>query len=229
MHVMVRLPYFLGATISRMRWLARHALSAATVVVALTTVGAGAAPADTRLLDCSVFPVDATAARLVARFGREQVADGAVEVGEGESEPGTIVFPDSGDSKVEIIWHDAVGRSRPQRVFVRTAASRWRSATGLRIGLDLQRVERINRKPFRLLGFGWDYGGTVSSWSGGALDHDRDAPCYVSAAFNPAASDATDRMSIEAQVLGEREFSSGHPAMQALNPVVVELTLMYRR
>jgi len=31
------------------------------------------------------------------------------------------------------------------------------------------------------------------------------------------------------QLKGEREFSSGHPAMQALNPAVYELMLQYAR
>jgi hypothetical protein len=204
-----------------------HAAVGAFVTLGLFAFASGASPADTRLLDCAVFPADLTAERLRARFGRTSVVDGPVEVGEGASEPGTIVFPDSADSKVEVVWWDAANRSRPQLVTVRAKTSRWHTREGLRLGLNLRQVERINRRPFRISGFDWDYGGTATSWSGGALGRAYGQGCRMTARFSPAND--SERPPIGRQVIGDKLFSSGHPAMQALNPVIYELFLQYEQ
>jgi hypothetical protein len=198
----------------------------AVAIVCPARFATGESPADTRLFECTVFPPDLTATQLRNRFGRDFVVDGAVYVGEGESQPGDIVFPNSADSRVEIVWRDQNTRSRPEFVTVRTKTSRWRSKDGLRIGLDLRQVERINRRPFRLTGFGWDYGGTAS-WNGGAIGRGDGGGCTIAARFDPTSENDPPR--IVNQVLGEREFSSGHPAMQAVNPLISQLTLVYQR
>jgi len=55
------------------------------------------------------------------------------------------------------------------------------------------------------------------------------APASVSPGSG-AGSDLADpaRARFYNQVIGDREFSSGHPAMQALNPFVYEIWLEYQ-
>jgi hypothetical protein len=206
-----------------------HALAVSLVILRLSTFAGGASPADTRLFDCSVFPADLTAAQLTARFGREHVVEGPVYIGEGESATGTILFPDSDDSKVEMVWQNAANRSDPQFVLVRTKTSRWRSPTGLRLGLTLRQVERLNRRPFSLLGFDWDYGGTQTTWKGGAIGRGFTPGCELRARFTVLATHDRRRPSIDREITGDRELSSGHAAIQSLNPVIDQLFLQYER
>ena len=85
-------------------------------------------------------------------------------------------------------------------------------------------VERLNRRPFRLAGFGYDHSGTQVSWQGGKLEATASSPCKVRAVFSEGRGVEVEALT--RQVSG-REFSSGDPAMQAINPRVEKLWLAY--
>jgi hypothetical protein len=74
-----------------------------------------------------------------------------------------------------------------------------------------------------LAGFGWDYSGTVSSWSKGSLaaelvgDHG-----YLTLRLGPP-SNAQLPEDEQDQVLGDSDFSSSHPVMQKINPKVYQI------
>lgn len=179
-----------------------------------------------RVLECeSAFPPTMTAASLVERFGAENILNTDIPIGEGFYEPGTVVFPESDALKVEILWQDTESLAVPGLVRVRGEQSAWRTKQGLSLGDDLLIVEQLNGEPFQLTGFEWDYAGTQLSWSGGVLKRKETAGCGVRVRFQP--DDPSDQMEWYLQVLGDGEYSSGHPAMQALNPGVYELWLEY--
>ncbi len=48
--------------------------------------------------------------------------------------------------------------------------SQWRTTHGIRRGMTLAEIEALNGRPFKLYGFGFDYGGTTLDWNGGSLD-----------------------------------------------------------
>jgi hypothetical protein len=176
-----------------------------------------------RLLSCFAFRPDTSAAVLESVFGASNVANAEIDVGEGNTESGTVLFAASPEERVEILWKDPAARARPRSVRIRGAASRWSTPHGLALGLRLQEVERLNGRAFRLLGFEWDYAGTVMSWDGGKLETAPGDRCRVRARLNPESGDEEWRR----QVLGDTEFSSGHPAMRALDPRVYEIWLEY--
>jgi hypothetical protein len=88
---------------------------------------------------------------------------------EGDYNEGTILFAAIPDARLEILWKDRQGKRVPDWVSIRGKQSRWRTPTGISLGTDLQTIERLNTRPFRLLGFGTDVSGTGMSWSGGAV------------------------------------------------------------
>src|SRR5262249_17585108 len=63
------------------------------------------------------------------------------------------------------------------------SASDWTAPHGLKLGMALEDVEKANGKPFKLSGFGWDYGGLVVDWNKGALGN---VACRTSGGFCPA-------------------------------------------
>ena len=207
------------------------------VIVSLTlvtsSVGVAQVPTQDRSLpfSCATFSPGVRAADLGARFGEEHVQTARVPWGgaEGDYNEGTVLFGKDPNARLEIFWHDTAGKRNPEWVSVRGARSRWRTSGGITLGTDLRMLEKLNAGPFRLLGFGTDVSGTLMSWSDGRLAALDSADCRVRLRLG-VAWDSTEggRSPMFRQLIGEREFSSGHPAMQALNPSVYELFLDYR-
>ena len=199
-----------------------------TTLLLLFVVSQAAAAEASRVFGCDgPFTPTLTEQRLVEIYGAANVRAGEVYVGEGFSEPGATVFPDSPLDRIEVVWSDGEKRAKPRFVRVKSTGSRWKTADLITIGSDLKSIERINERPFRLFGFGWDYSGSVSSWAGGRLEKGDSAGCRVRVALRPPGEGAWP--AIWEQVVGDREFSSGHPAMQQLNPRVYQLVLGFSR
>jgi len=167
-------------------------------------------------------------ADLVRLYGRENVEDGDVYIGEGYSEPGTILFRHDPERRLEIIWKDHDERRFPRQIRTPLHESRrsvWKTSFGITIGTALLELERINRRPFILTGFGWDYGGTTISWRGGRLEPEFAGKNRVLLRLEPEGDVITKEMRA---VMGDRNFSSGHPAMQKLNPTVYQILWEFR-
>jgi hypothetical protein len=201
-------------------------LAALIATFAATLLAAPAAPhaaEGKNVLQCDgAFAKDTSHARLVQAFGKSSVAFMDIDGAEGEKVKASVVYPDESRRRVEIMWHDEKARSRPATIRV-GFKSQWRTVRGLRIGSDLAEVEKINGKPFKMLGFDWDFGGRVSDWLGGAL---ATVPggCDFRLAFNPWA-DAPDPE--RGNVSGDKAFLSTDPNMRASKPTVSEIIISY--
>jgi hypothetical protein len=153
------------------------------------------------------------------RFGAANVTDGEVPLGEGETEPGTILFGKDRRKRVEILWK--YPKNTPAHAQVYGEKSEWRTVRGITLGTTLKRLEELNGGPFKLAGFEWDYSGTVTSWEGGKLERDLES---INLRLEPSRKASDEDVT---QVAGESEFSSQHPIMQKLNPrvyfILVEL------
>jgi hypothetical protein len=163
-------------------------------------------------------------ALLRERYGSANVIRDRIDVGEGETEPATVLFPCDPARRLTVLWADTVARRRPTRVTIEGSPSRWMVIPGVSVGVHLSELERLNGRPFRLYGMQFDYSGTVNSWEGGRLDSLWRAPVngghLVWLRLRPAPG--ADRK-LQTEVAGERLFSSAHPAMRALDPAVYDL------
>lgn len=195
----------------------------AGLAVALAS-GLGAGAQQPELLACrGPFSRSASEAALVTAFGAANVTRAAIDVGEGMTQPGTIVFASDPRRRLEVIWHDSARRSRPATISVAPGAT-WRIAVPdaeppIRQGVSLAQVEAANGRPFEMLGFGWDRGGHAGDWKGGRLAKP-DGGCELSLRFEPEPGFlAMDAIS------GDRPFSSADARIRAVKPVVVEVRL----
>jgi hypothetical protein len=161
-------------------------------------------------------------ADLRQRYGDSVVQSSRIELGEGETSPGTILFPEDSLRRVEILWQDTVQHRRPARAILRGDRSRWQVGHGITLGTSLQDLERLNGKPFTLAGFGWDYSGAVTAWDGGTLDG---ALAQTTLYLDPGP--AQYESAPYSQVLGDRDYSSSLPAMQQLSPRVYQIFIDY--
>jgi hypothetical protein len=152
------------------------------------------------------------------RYGSDAVVATRIELGEGETAPGTALFGSDSLRRLEIIWRDSLAREQPARAILRGHQSRWRVGPGISLGTSLQELERLNGRPFTLAGFGWDYAGVVTDWNGGALDR---ALAGVKLYLDPGP--AQYESAPYSQVLGDRDYTSSLPAMQQLSPRVGQI------
>jgi hypothetical protein len=92
-------------------------------------------------------------------------------------------------------------------------------------------VEKVNGRPFTFTGLGWDYGGEVTDWRGGALEQTKAmlggniAPGCNLAVTLGSAPDAPQK-AVDA-VSGEEKFSSGDPKAIAARIVVIRIGISY--
>jgi hypothetical protein len=117
-----------------------------------------------------------------------------------------------------VLWHDTVSRARPARIIVRGSSGPWHLAPGIRLGTRLRELESLNHGAFTLAGFGWDYGGVILDWRGGALAARLPG---VRLYLEPAAGQ--QRSPAYRKVLGDRDFASSAAPMRALDPRVYQI------
>jgi hypothetical protein len=160
-------------------------------------------------------------------YGRRNVRTTKVSIGEGEYEPGTVVYPNDPLKMIEIIWKDARRRRFPQRIQLTGERSVWTTRHGISLGTRLKELERINGKPFVLAGFGWDYAGTVVSWEGGKLaqEFEKDGRVVLLRLSDQTNNGVSGEDA--SSVAGDRDFPSNNQVMQKINPQVYQIIVEF--
>ena len=157
-------------------------------------------------------------------YGAQNVRAEPIEAGEGETAPGATIFPDDSLRQVRVAFRDSSGTA-PRFVVIHGDSSLWHTDRGVTLGTRLARLTALNGRPFVLLGFGWDYGGTVASWNGGSLAPDSGAGRFIVRLHPTRTGPLADSLSRD--VLGDREYASDRPAMAALEPAVGEMLTIF--
>lgn len=154
-------------------------------------------------------------------YGSKNVRSGEVGLGEGETVPGTILFPNDPRRRLEIAWKNAKTKKSPDFVQFSGEKSFWQIAPGIGLGTSLKTLERINGRGFTLLGFQWDYSGTVVSWNGGKLARrfGKDNE-FVTLRLSPRTYENKALAKDLDAVVGDGEFSSKNKSMQKINPEI---------
>jgi hypothetical protein len=207
---------------TRNRWFGWRSTGMIFLVVALASGTPITDPWLIVLGASSAITASTTRKNLVDRYGARNVKDDDVGIGEGETEPGTVLFPKDPKRSMEIHWKDPKTKLSPQFLTIRGNASLWRAARDISLGTSLKQLEHINGRPFLLSGFAWDYSGTVDSWQNGVLEGEFDGNGRVILRLGPDVQ--TGRSPEYNEVLGDRSYSSSHPAMQKIDPRVYEIT-----
>lgn len=168
------------------------------------------------------FARDTTHEKIVEAFGAKNVTFTQVDAAEGTKADATVIFPNDPAKRIEVLWHDEAARQKPASIVLGAKSTR-RLDKGVRIGASLEEVQRMNGKPFKLMGFDWTYGGTVSDWNGGVLAN-ISGGCRLGVRFK---ADGMTPWTVRSKVLGESEFESTDPNMRGSKPKVFDLFLSY--
>ncbi len=177
---------------------------------------------DTADINANTSPAD-----LVRRFGEANLRAAEINIGEGVTMRGDVLFPDDSIRRVEIVWIDVKSRARPARLQLSGSRSLWAIAPGISLGTSLTEIERYNGGPVTLTGFGWDFGGVITNFRGGRLVHLKGRTPNVFLQLHPSVHADDRAQQLRASVQGDHEFGSEIAAMQSLNPRVHLIIISY--
>lgn len=155
-----------------------------------------------------------TATDIERAYGKGSLKQQKIPGAEGEEIDGAKLF-DGTDRELEIVWDP--DNEKTKIVFdIRVMGKAWKFENGLKSGMTVEEVEKINGKPFKIAGFEWDYGG-YANFEGGKLDG------KVSIRFSPTTENIPEYLS------GDKQLSSADKKLRAAKPLVDEGISVFMR
>ena len=174
------------------------------------------------MVACSgAFAKDSNHLKLAQAFQAKNVEYGEVAGAGGTKLNASILFPKDPKRHLEVLWNDEAARSDTSLIVI-TGQSTWTGPKGLRLGLTLAALEKLNGKPFKLSGFDQPDGSAVIDWQGGALAS-LPGGCKVGIKLAPDHKAAADALAAAAG----KEFVSNDAKIRAVKPTVAEILLGY--
>ncbi len=101
-------------------------------------------------------------------FGAENVSKDSLQRKDGTFVAATKVYEGT-PNELRIAWKTDAVFQRIARVIIQQEGADWRTERGIKIGMPLADVEKINEVPFAIFGFHSPYAGSVFNWEDGAL------------------------------------------------------------
>ena len=215
------------------RWPTQNQQKQMQVGPGATAAAKPAAPSETgsvpkraeppRVVVCGgVFAKDTNHLKLAQMFEAQNITYTEVDGPEGTKIMASVLYPKDPKRRLEVLWQNDAARS-DLAVIAINGQSTWVAPKGLKLGVPLAMLEKLNGKPFKLAGFDWDSGGAVRDWMGGALST-LPGGCNMGMKL---ALDAKTSGDIRSQVAGDKDFMSSDPLVRAAKPMVEEITIGY--
>jgi hypothetical protein len=82
----------------------------------------------------------------------------------------TLLYPGTRNESI-IYWQDSAWHKRIGMIVCYQDSAQFHTSRGLRINSGINELLRLNGKKISFMGFGWDYGGTITSFNKGALEN----------------------------------------------------------
>lgn len=178
-------------------------------------------PAHTHTIACEgTFARTSSQLRLENTYKAQNVAFTEVD-GSGPTKV-TVLFPNDPKQRLEVWWSDQQKR-RDIHLIVINGQALWAAPRGVRLGLSLAALEKLNHKPFRLKGLDETNGSQVSDWNGGTLAR-LPGGCQIGVRMQVASEIAAE---VREAAAANGEISSSDAAIRAANPVVAEIIVGY--
>jgi hypothetical protein len=182
---------------------------------------AAAAPANA--VTCNgVFAKDSGHLKLAIKYDSRNITYGEVDGPDGSKINASIIYPNDPRRRLEVLWNNEAARTETQVIAI-NGRSQWVAPKGLRLGLPLATVEKLNGKPFKLTGFGVDDGAAVIGWEGGALST-LPGGCKVGLRL---IADKKAPEEARSAVGAGKEFLSNDANVRAMKPTVFEILIGY--
>lgn len=168
------------------------------------------------------FAKDTTHAKLTTEFGAKNVAFKDVELSSGVVTKASVVFDEDPTKRVVVYWKDNKARSKPASISIESPST-WTGPGGVRNGLTLKDLEKINGEGFSVTGFGGMGGGGVSGLKGPLVNLPGD--CTLKIQFEPGiANPLPPRF---AAVTGDQVIASRNLVLRRVRPHVSQWSINY--
>jgi hypothetical protein len=178
-------------------------------------------PAQPRAVTCGgTFAKDSSHLKLATAYKPENVVFTEVDASEGKKLMASVLFPKDPKRRLEVWWENEASRSGTYLIVI-NGQSTWTAPKGLKLGLQIAQLERLNGKPFKLKGFGSSNEGSVSDWQGGALESIAGG-CKVGVSMRADAKAPPNAIE-----LASSELASTDPTVKAIKPAVAEIIVGY--
>ncbi|MEA2990953.1 MAG: hypothetical protein QOG83_3664 [Alphaproteobacteria bacterium] len=176
-----------------------------------------------RAVACSgAFGKDSSHIKLATAFKLDNVTFAEVDNGQGGKVMASVLFPKDPKRRLEVWWENPASRSGTYLIVI-NGQSTWTAPKGLRLGMQLAAIEKLNGKPIKLKGFGSDNTGQISDWQDGALNN-LPGGCKLGVFMRPDAKAPPEARS---ELSANKEFVSSEANVRAVKPVIAEIIIGY--
>jgi hypothetical protein len=188
---------------------------------------APAKPAGGRLTSTVVtctgaFSKESSHLRLAMTFDPKNVSFADVAASNGTKVQASVIFGNDPKRRLEVWWTNPAARSDTYLIVI-NGKSTWTAPGGMKLGLTIPQLEKLNHKPFKLKGFDKDGLATVSDWDGGALAT-LTGGCKSGLSLHADPKASTEDLG---EVPADKDFVSSDPAIRAVKPTVSEILIGY--
>jgi hypothetical protein len=176
-----------------------------------------------RAVACSgAFAKESNHIKLASVYKSENVAFAEVDAGEGKTIMASVLFPKDPKRRLEVWWLNETARAGIYLVVI-NGQSTWSGPKGVRLGLQLAAIEKLNGKPVKLKGLNKDAIGMISDWQGGTLEQ-LPGGCRFGISFRPDPKAPADALTA---VSGDQELLSTDASVRAVKPTISEILIGY--
>jgi len=159
---------------------------------------------------------------LATRYGPQNLTFAEVDGPDGTKLMASVLYPNDPKRRLEVLWQNEASRSGTSLVAI-NGQSTWSAPKGLRLGMQLAALEKLNGKPFKLTGFDKDNVGSVTDWQGGALAK-LPGGCKVGIRLSPDPKAPAEARS---ELAGDKQFLSSDASVKAIKPKIAEILVGY--
>ncbi|QXP61555.1 hypothetical protein [Olleya sp. HaHaR_3_96] len=164
---------------------------------------------------------------LIEIYGQKNVIKDSIATGEGQFEFGKKLFPNSID-EVTITWKNKKDRVHPKLVEIKGEKTNWKTKEGITLGTDLKTLEKLNKDSFCLLGFGWDYQGTITNWNNGTLNKTVTLKNGFFIRLENSHFKGILTTEESQEIYGDKDIRSSNKTMQKTNPKVAIIVMNFQ-
>jgi hypothetical protein len=201
----------------------RAAARSSDVVLEPGAVVRSARPAKAHIIACSgVFGRDSSHAKLATAFQSRNLTYAQVDASTGGKVWASVLYGKDPKQRLEVWWSQPAARSDTHLIVI-NGQSDWIAPGDLHLGLTLAELEKLNGKPFKLIGFDKDGIAAVTDWDGGTLAAIVGG-CKIGVSLR--ADPHTPRSAL-ADLPADRGFGSADAALRAAGPTVSEILVAY--
>jgi hypothetical protein len=168
------------------------------------------------------FSKDSSHLRLAMTYDSKNVTFADVQADGGTKVQASVLFPNDPKHRLEVWWANPAARSQTYLIVI-NGQSTWSAPGGMKLGLTLAQLEKLNHKPFKVKGFNKDGVATVSDWDGGLLSN-LAGGCKSGLSLRADPKVSADAISA---LTDDKEFSSSDATLRASKPAVSEILIGY--